>query len=765
MNKHRFLTSSLRKVKEAYKRFLSLILLALLGVGFFAGIKATGPDMHKTIDNYFDKHKVYDLKLSSNYGFTNKDINYIKKIDNIDNVKGTYTKDKIILKDTIIRFINIDNSMNKIYIEKGRIAKNKNEVVVEQSFLDNENLKIGDYVDDLLITGTVISPLYLIKDRGVTNIGNGKINYYMYTTNDYFDNYFYSNIYITLKNTKKELTNSKNYKKEIKKVKKEIKLENITISDRASDTGYNDYVNAYESITKIGNVFPVIFYMVAILISLISMMRMIEEDRNELGCLKALGFSNNTLISRYLIYSLVATVIGGLIGVCIGMHIIPTIILNIYYNNMFYIPYKVLEFNVNYALLGIIVAIICISGSTLYVAITNLLCNPATLMNEKAPKIGKKILLERIPFIWKKLNFSNKVTIRNIFRYKSKMLVTIIGVAGSTSLVLIGFGLSDTVKGIAETQYSEIFLYDRLLYIKGENIDKTLKKYDEIEDYKYILMDQIDVRIKNNDKEVILISPKNTLKNEINLLDINTNKPLKLEKNKIIITEKLHEVYNLEIGDTIKLNNKKIEISAITKNYIYDYIYCDNETYNSIFGNYNVNAILLNNKENVKEDFNKILIKENDVLSITTSKDTFEAVNEMIKSLDKIMLILIVSAALLTLVIMYNLANINISERKREIATLKVLGFYDKEVDDYIIKETTILTIFGIILGLILGYYLSFYLISTCEPSMLLFKQKITIPSYLISVFIVILFMIIVNVIIHNHLKKIDMIESLKCKE
>ena len=507
------------------------------------------------------------------------------------------------------------------------------------------------------------------------------------------------------------------------------------------------------------------------------MMRMIEEDRTENGTLKSLGYNNFYIILKYVIYSLLATIVGGILGVFIGSYLIPYVIWNIY-KKIFYIPIFLYSVNSVYNMLGFWVCILCISGTAIIICIYNLKDVPANLMRPKVPKSGKKILLEKISFIWRKLKFSDKITVRNIFRYKSRVFTTIFGIAGCTALILAGFGLKDSIKNISDYQFNNIFKYDKMMVINENNEHTSLvnkiKNEDIVKNVVLVNYQSINV-LKNDDKQdVFLIVPDefNKLNDVISLMDYKDENKIysELIDDTCAISEKTAKILNINIGDYINIldndnNNYKIKVSYIVKNYINQYMYISKTTYNNLFGNYKVNSLLIDlNKYNIKEsnDFDSKYISSKDAISIVNNFDVKDVLNDMLSSIDSIVAILIIAAAMLAFVVLYNLSNINISERKREIATLKVLGFYVSEVDKYINRETIILTLLGIIFGLSFGSYLCHYIISTCEPDYLLFDRHVFLLSYVFSALITIIFTIIVIIVTHFNLKNINMVESLK---
>lgn len=805
------------KIKDNYKRFLSLICMAFLGVGFYAGIQSSSPDMLKTLDNFYDENNVYDISVISNVGLTEDDLLKLSKIKNVElaiNIQEKDTYLEIEENNYVVKLIEYNSQMNNVYIKEGRLPKNNNEVSVDNALLENNNLKLGDYITidgkKYSIVGNVISPLYFSAERPNSNLGSGKVDYYIYVYNGSLDLEAYSNIYITVKGTKKYLTNSDSYKKLINNVKKDIDLikdkqqdirydelysdiietsEMYGISideskfikpkwyiyDRLDNTSYKELINASDNLKKIGNIFPIIFFAISVLVSLISMMRMIEEDRVENGTLKSLGYNSFHITLKYVIYSLLATTIGSSVGAIFGSYMIPSVIWNIY-KKIFFIPKFIYLLKSDYNALGLWICILCICGTSIIVCIKNLREVPANLMRPKAPKSGKKILLERINFIWKKLKFSDKITIRNIFRYKSRVITTILGIAGCTALILAGFGLKDSIKDVTDFQFNNIIKYDKMLMtnesINQIDIEKELLNDDKVENFTNVNTQNIKVLFNDEQQEVTMITPDdfNSISKSISLIDLKTNNIIdNISDNSCIISEKTAKLLDIDVGDKISLldndNNKyDIKVSYIIKNYINQYLYINKNTYNNLFKDYKINSILISLKDEDKnsKEFDKKYISNGYALTIVDNDDIKSSMNDMLGSIDSIVAILIIAAASLAFVVLYNLSNINISERKREIATLKVLGFYPSEVDKYINRETVLLTILGIGIGLLFGSYLSHFIISTCEPDYIMFDRHVYTLSYFYSLFITVIFTIIVTIVTHFNLKKINMVTSLK---
>ena len=583
------------------------------------------------------------------------------------------------------------------------------------------------------------------------------------------------NLKLYNKNVEEFKKNEKKFFEEINLAKEKInKMEEAIwfIQTRDDNNEYITYISSYDSIEKLSNMFPIIFFLVSIMISLLSMARMAIEDRSEIGTLKALGFSNNDVRLKFVIYSLLATLIGGIIGAISGYILIPRIIIKVF-KIMHIMPITVYSKDITPVIIGIIISIICIVGSTMF-TINNLVKEKTTiLLRPIAPPIGKKILLEKMPFIWNKIKYSNKLTIRNIFRYKRRIAMSIFGIASCTIILLSGYGIKDSIAYVVDKQYNEINHNDVLISLDGkltrDELD-ILTNNDGIEFNVYARIDQVEV----DNKRVSFIIPDDEIefKKALTIKDAKTKEETSFKEGSVIITEKLAKYFNKKVGDTIRIlesNNLIYEfpISNISENYIGDYMYMSKETYSKSIGKYSINTQYLKFKDITRENEIMSNIKNNNshILTTVSISNAKELAGTLFKSLNSIVVVLILFSGALSFVVFYSLAYINISERQREIATLKVLGFYDREVDNYIIKEEFIITILGILVGLFLGTIYAYILIDSIEINTMQYIKNIHLDSYLQTFGFMILFGIIVSIGVHFALKKIDLIESLKSVE
>ena len=955
--KKALMKDSIKEIKNTYKRFLSILLMAFLGVGFFAGLRATSPDMVDTIDEYYDSQNVYDIQVISTLGLTDEDIKEISKIENVDKVIGTYETDGKVLLDNnedVVKVMSIEE-VNKPQLLEGKMPEADNECVVEPNFLVQSNKKIGDTIEikientknsdgeeieylvnkKMKIVGTIKSALYISRDRGTSSLGSGKVDYYLYINKDNINaKEVYTNIYIKVKDSDKLETSSNKYKELISNVKTKIEdkkderekarqdeliasateklneaetefndkkkeaeeeianaeseieegkkqledgereinkneqraneefasaeakiknakeeiseneeilkqeeekaneqfkvleeqkdnlknrlnetndaldiayetynnileqlndpnqdvgsleslqgqkigceeniaklegnknvlesgiteienginsgkqkiedgkakielakieLENqenkynktkkSTISqinsakkelerakvelesgeqelneqkievqkqldeaeaelidardeiakiekpqwyvlDREQNSGYVSFIQDTESVENIGKVFPIVFFLVAVLISLTSMTRMVEEERTQIGTLKALGYNKVQIAGKYVLYASLASIFGGIFGMCVGFILIPKVIWMMY-SMMYEIGDISLNFNWTFGTLGLELIFICVVGATIYAVVKELRQTPAILMRPKAPKIGKRVLLERVTFIWKRLSFSRKVTIRNIFRYKKRFLMTIIGIMGCTALILTGFGLRDSISRIMPDQYEHVFNYDLQINLKDgleekqiQELKNDLEQKDEIIKVIETYM-TTETAVKNGieeDVQIIVPKDKNSLDEIINIVDLKTKEKIVLKDNEICLTDKVAELLGVKERDTIILqdsdgNEKEVTISNIVENYVYHYVYMSKELYESLYNeDYKAN-VLLTKDDNLTEEQEDNLAEElmnySEISSLSLISSAIKTMDETMKSLNYVVVVLIVSA-------------------------------------------------------------------------------------------------------------------------
>ena len=580
---------------------------------------------------------------------------------------------------------------------------------------------------------------------------------------------------------------------EIADAKQEIADGEKTLADLKKPVWYvwgRDKVTSTENfgqdasrISNIGQFFPVIFFLVAALVSLTTMTRMIEEQRQQIGTLKALGYSDGIIAFRYFAYAMLSTVSGALAGVVVGEKILPWVIMNAY--GMLYIglPYYMTPLNWEQGGLAILASAACTGVATLAACYKELSAGPAELMRPEAPKNGKRIFLERIGVLWKHLNFTQKATVRNLVRYKKRFFMTVIGIGGCMGLILVGFGLQDSITAIAKNQFVSLFTYQANAVLNAdvdetekETLQTDLRNYSGIDQMLEMYCQNVELQTEKKTVDVILEVPKELTHFDefFAFRDRVSGKTYDFPTDGgAAISEKTATMLGVEAGDTIRLKKGDdmvdVKISIVVENYVRHYLYLAPELYQELFGetpDYNQLLMKYQDTSSAYETaLGEKIMTYDSVAAISFTSDLIEQIDNMLRSLDIVIVVLIVSAGLLAFVVLYNLNNINITERQRELATLKVLGFYDGEVASYVYRENMVLTLFGIVAGMGIGTFLHQYVIRTVEVDMMMFGRNVFPRSYLWSALITLAFALFVNVMMFYRLRKIDMIESLKSVE
>ena len=550
---------------------------------------------------------------------------------------------------------------------------------------------------------------------------------------------------------------------------------------RDTNSGFVSYSQDAERVDNLSSIFPVIFFVVAALACLTTMTRMVEEQRTQIGSLKALGFSRLAISQKYIGYAFVASLVGGLIGLGIGATLIPAVIANAF-QIMYAIPGLDYKMQLPLFVLAVLAAVACTTGAALWACLSTLIDTPANLMRPRAPKAGKRVFLEYIKPIWRRLSFTWKVSMRNLFRYQKRFWMTVIGIGGCTALIVTGFGLHESIFDVLDKQFDEISLYDATVGLdedlteeQKQGIEDYLDGEEAVADYMFTYQQMMDASTTGTSYDVYLFAVDDVEEfgRFVDLRHRSDHSPVELDSSGVVIDEKLSELLDVSVGDTITLEgDQRVEavVADITENYVYHYVYLTRDLYTQLYGeDYQNNVMLLAYQDgmgvDVSNQTSETLMKMDGVASysyIATIRDSFE---DSMDAINYAVVIIIVAAAALAFVVLYNLTNINITERRSELATLKVLGFYDGETTAYVLRENVFLTIFGVILGLVLGRFLHSWMVLTVEVDLVMFGRTAPPYAYVLAAALTALFSLIVNVAAHFRLKKIDMVESLKTVE
>ncbi len=817
-----------REIKSSFGRFFAIFAICFIGVAFFAGVTAASRDMKYSADKYYKEYNLFDYRLISTIGFDKSDVDAVRDNDGVKGVYPSYSTDVLSKNGTtqsVFKLMSLpedtsdsnNDYINRIRLKEGRMPENSNECVLKYESIKNSELNIGDTLeftrDDgdinnvlsnttYTVVGFVYTPYYLSYELGASTIGNGTVSCIAFVNESSFRSNYYSDIYVTIDGADGYDSYSDEYFdyigeyentfKDISEVQIHSKMLDTSqyqwyVLDRNSHYSFADYENCADRMTNIAKVFPVFFFFVAALVCLTTMTRMIDEQRGVIGTYKALGYSKAAIAVKYILYAMIASLLGGIMGAILGMHLFPYVIYNTW-NIVYQMPAISYDNQINLAAASVLSICGITTLATFLACYKELFATPSLLMRPKAPKNGKKILLEHISFIWKHMSFTAKVTARNIFRYKKRFIMTVVGISGCTALLLAGFGIRDSVSGLVTNQYSEILSYDYSAeYKPGTNKEEKdnaidvmtqgnyVSEYCTISSEKAYAGTSEDVN-ENDDKSVTFMCFDDiSLSEKFIKLRLRSNKEtVHVSNDGVCISEKLSNDLNVKKGDYIYVRNLngdigKVKIDNIIEMYVNHYVFISQEYYNTIFGyNAELNTIIgkINGDAKIAQDeISKQLLDTPCIDSIAFFTGSIDKFNDMISSLDIITYVLLVSSGLLAFVVLYNLTNVNISERLREIATIKVLGFYNNEVAEYVYRENIFITIIGALVGLLLGVVLHDFIMKVIEMDGVMFGNYRSILSYILSFVITIIFSLMVNAVMYRKLKKIPMVESLKSVE
>ncbi len=545
-----------------------------------------------------------------------------------------------------------------------------------------------------------------------------------------------------------------------------------------ASSDYSSYCGDANKIDSISKVFPVFFILIACLVCLTTMTRMVDEHRITIGTYKALGYSPARIASKYLFYGAAASVLGSCVGTVIGLQVFPNIIYSCY-KILYNIPSIDTPFKLWYMIACCIVSVVCICGAVLYSCMKALRSQPSQLMRPKAPQSGRRVLLEKVGFVWKRLSFLSKVTVRNLLRYKKRFFMTIVGVAGCTALIITGFGLKNSISTIVHKQFGEVLLYDGVLVLNTqsyseEQLSDKLGSFEQVSDFTLSQIGDGEVYHSGENASASLVVIKNSgdVNKYLELDSVDGSGQLSIEQGSCIITKKMSMLLSIKVGDSIEFELDKekrvdIRVSGIAENYAMHYIYIDPQTYEELYDKQPVyNTAYFNLRSSTDESgFKKNIIGCDEFYGVSLMSEAGADFLNSLDSLDAVVILLIVCAGLLAIVVLYNLANINITERVREIATIKVLGFYDIETSAYIYRENVITAVLGIFIGSFVGIILHRFVVITSEVDIVLFNRQLVWWAFLLGAAFTVVFTVIVNFALHFKLKKIDMVESMKSVE
>ncbi|OFL90226.1 FtsX-like permease family protein [Enterococcus sp. HMSC072H05] len=893
MKNKTYLKASLREIIYSKGRFISIVLIILLGTLLYVGIKATGPILNHSASQFVDKQELSNLQIISTGGLTKEDEKLAETVPNAEVESGYQLFYADSDKNQVVKLYSYDkdNQQNQLIVKSGHLPKKDNEIVLdekakEEGYRLNQTYKI-DQPDQLKrknfkIVGFVQSPMYIsTEERGLSNVGNGSVDFFAYLPENNFSSEIKSVIYLRFSNVDGKETYGKAYEKKmnqnIDKVEKlfaerpqeraaeikaeaekdllprkvevtdnlakadagqkeldqakaqleqqavmvptgnpelakaqeeldaqqkeltrnreqlveaqqkisdsekeisELKTPSYSFDQLADNPGFQEYGDLSERIAAIANVFPIFFFFIAALITFTTMTRMVEENRREIGTLKALGYSRFEISIKYIIYALSAAAIGIVLGSVIGTHTLPRLIFVLSsdrYNfsgvTAFYLPRPIIQASIAFLFASL--------GAALLVLFRELHEKPADLLQPKAPKPGKRIFLERLTPIWSRMSFNSKVSYRNLFRYKSRMIMAVIGIAGCAALMVAGVGLKDSLSSVGDKQFGPIIDYDAIVTLKDQpdeaKVNMIFSQNKKLTSELAMMNQTVELKQKGQaNQKLTMMVPKDQQK-FINYLHLkNQGEKFNLPNDGAVITQKMAELFNLEKGDSLTVHDEdqqtfKVKIANIADNYLGNFLYLSKDYYQQARGkDFKMNSYLLKSKKMTKSEEKELsqkLLSSGQVVNTSFISTQIEAQEQSMDNLDGIVWIFVVLSGLLAFIVLYNLTNINVSERVRELSTIKVLGFYDREVTSYIFRENFVFTILGILFGYGLGIILTKFILDQASMETITFPLVIRLGAYLSSGGLTILFSVIVMVATHFRLRHINMIDALKSNE
>ncbi|ENY86055.1 hypothetical protein HMPREF1094_02522 [[Clostridium] innocuum 2959] len=817
-----------RTIFRNKKRFCSILIITALGVMMLSGLKAACDDLRYSADQFYDAQQVFDIQIVSTMGLDEDDLAALRKADGIGRAEGVYretvyTSVKGSSQNTDVQ--TLGGQLNTPYLLKGRLPENEKEIAVSKTYADDSGKTIGDTIrfhepsqirSTYTISAIVQDPSDLNNKDGAASFRSISASRYVcFIREDGISIPAYTAAYVQVKGSWDMASYSDEYEALIKRTKETLEqdvkqqqedrrydelVEQMKlavyaidpqaaayvdtssiehpkwyIQDRSSLSSYSNIESDAASIEAVGTAFPIVFFTVAILIALTTITRMVEEERLLIGTYKALGFRNIEIMKKYLLYAGSACLLGGIIGDIGGFLLLPKFVFRIF-QTLYLLPNYRLQFDAWYGIGGIAL----FTGGILvavWIAVHGELKHmPAVLMRPKAPRTGARVLLERIRPLWRNLTFLNKVTARNLFRYKKRMLMTVFGIMGCSALVLCAMAINDSVSALIPRQYEHIYRYDLMVMKDDAHVYQSLSRDDEVSECLALLVDNATIKSSGNKEERVqlMVFPEQAdVASYLSLEDLDGD-PVTLEMGDVYVTQNASQVLDFSLKDTIRVQNsdfkeKRVKVTGIVQNYLGNTIYMSENTYESLFGSYRENAVLANFRGDIskqqKDSYVQKLEDREGVLSVVSTSSMQDAFETSFSLITSVVYLILAMAAALAFVVLFTLSTTNISERVRELATIKVLGFYDKEVHSYVNKETLLLTFLGILAGLPAGTILAQSLTYVLNMPSIHFAVTIRPISYLYTVILSFGFAVIVNLITNRVLNHIDMVESLKSME
>ena len=882
--------STLREIKNSIGRYLAILVITALGVGFFAGLRACRPALTDTVGQYFETQNFYDYRLLSSIGFSKDNIDTISEQAGISEAEGALYEDILTTVDgnnLTFRVHSITSRVNKLYLVSGRLPESDHECIVDADYF-NEDM-IGQTIrfsesnseealdafniSEFTVVGTATTPLYINDYRDATSLGDGKIAAFAFVNESCFTADYFKEVYVTLENRaaaysdayrdsisdqKPAVTESAEtaaklrYQQIVSDAQDEVDEARAALDDasaelkaqknaaiqeaaaqmtgmglpaapenpyyaqtlgeidasfagaenelsakyaelagaqrevdsieapavyvltRNENAGYAAFEQDSTIIENISVVFPAFFFLVAALVCVTTMTRMVDEQRTQIGVWKAMGYGKGRIYCKYLFYAGSAGLIGSVLGFFAGTGLIPMIFWCAYSTSYNFADALLFSFDPAMYAFSLVIAMFCTAGATVLCCRRALREMPAAILRPKTPKNGKRILLERFK-AWRHVSFLHKVSLRNVIRYKQRFILMILGISGCTALLLTGFGIRDSVQNVTAYQYGEITFYDAEVTftdsVSAEQQDEFFARYDDLESVLFLSECNADIMPNGGAKSAKLTA---VLNGDItSFMDLHTaNEPVSYpQEGEVILCKGIADRLHIEVGDTVALTDDlfhqiSVTVTGVFDNYVENYVFVSESTMAALCGEAPANAAYVKFKAN--SDPNRAaaaMLGGDNVSHVSLNQDMRNAIEASFSSLNLVVMLIILCAGALAFIVLLNLISINIGERIREIATIKVLGFFHAESSAYVFREVNMLTAAGTLLGLLFGRLLHAFVMGQIRPDGICFDSRISWISYILSIVITVVFALLVNLAMRYKLKRISMTESLKAVE
>lgn len=808
---------TIRSIRSFFGRYMALLLIVALSVGFFSGLKVTKQAMGNTGEKYLEEQQMYDFRIFSTLGFSEEDVEQFASLSMTETAEGMKTMDMLMELENgdvaACKLMELPEQINQPSLVAGRMPTAENECVADDEVFSEDSIgtviRLADEesneeelleVAEYTIVGLVDSPLYLNGDRGTTSIGNGSLLSFIYLPQGSFAQEVYTEVCLTL--TEKAPIYSDEYEslieekedtvtEEAKRIAEErydtlleeagvpeemAELAGLTrpevyVLTRAENTGYNSFENDTSIVSGIANIFPLFFIMIAMLVCITTMSRMVDEERTQIGVLKALGFSERAITGKYLLYAGSATLLGWVLGFFLGTWGIPQIFWFAYNAIYDFAPMTYL-FSEQLAVLTLAVSMAGILGSTWLSCRRELGSEPAKLIRPRAPKNGRKVLLEHVTFFWNRLTFLQKVTLRNMFRYKRRLIMMLFGISCCAALVVTGFGVRDSMVDLGDLQFEGVQQYDiEVSFAVGEE-EEAVMQIEELDGVDEILtgaVSRVDLHSEKTMKSVRLLSFQTEELEGFWDFHMEEEQVALPQTGEAIISSKIARRLELEIGDTVEIEDAdlhtfSVTVSGIFENYVDNFIVISYEDAIEEWEDWGINTVFLSTDQSPSDMAQKLVELEH-VTGVSRLETSRETVESALSCLDYIIWMVVLFSGALAFIVIYNLTNINLAERSREIATVQVLGFYPKETESYVLRENLIMAVLASAIGMPLGTAFHYVVMNMIVVDIMTFPVYINGISYLEAIICTVLFAVVVNVVMKRRINKIHMAESLKAVE